>query len=81
MRASAEEMCDHLINVWIARHGCPITFQSDNGKAFVGDLTKEFLKGSTRHLSPTNAWPGRKTESHISVHVEGLLLTVHGRLG
>ena len=37
--ASAEETCDHLMNVWIARHGCPITFQSDNGKAFVGDLT------------------------------------------
>ena len=37
MTASAEEMCDHLINVWIARHGYPITFQSDNGKAFVGE--------------------------------------------
>ena len=36
MTASAEETCNHLINVWIARHGCPITFQSDNGKAFVG---------------------------------------------
>ena len=28
--ASAEETCDHLINTWIARHGCPMTFQSDN---------------------------------------------------
>ena len=46
MTASAEETCDHLINVWIARHGCPITFQSDNGKAFVGDLTKELMKRS-----------------------------------
>ena len=44
--ASAEETCDHLINVWIARHGCPITFQSDNGKEFVGDLTKELMKRS-----------------------------------
>ena len=43
MTASAEETCDHLINVWIARHGCPITFQSDNGKAFVGD---ELMKRS-----------------------------------
>ena len=25
--ASAEETCDHLINTWIARHGCPMTFQ------------------------------------------------------
>ena len=46
MTASAEETCDHLINVWIARHGCPITFQSDNGKAFVSDLTKELMKRS-----------------------------------
>ena len=37
--ASAEETCDHLINTWIARHGCPMTFQSDNGTAFVGELT------------------------------------------
>ena len=27
--ASAEETCDHLINTWIARHGCLMTFQSD----------------------------------------------------
>ena len=46
MTASAEETCDHLINVWIAKQGCPITFQSDNGKAFVGDLTKELMKRS-----------------------------------
>ena len=46
MTASAEETYDHLINVWIARHCCPITFQSDNGKAFVGDLTKELMKRS-----------------------------------
>ena len=46
MTASAEETCDRLINVWIATHGCPITFQSDNGKAFVGDLTKEIMKRS-----------------------------------
>ena len=46
MTASAEETCGQLINVWIARHGCPTTFQSDNGKAFVGDLTKESMKRS-----------------------------------
>ena len=46
MTASEEEMCDHLIRVWIARHGCPFKFQSDNGKEFVGDLTKELMKGS-----------------------------------
>ena len=27
--ASAEETCDHLINTWTARHGCPMTFQPD----------------------------------------------------
>ena len=44
--ASAEETCDHLITHWISRYGCPKTFQSDNGKAFVGDLTKELMKRS-----------------------------------
>ena len=46
MTASAGEMCDLLINFWIARHGCPITFQSDNDKAFVGDLTKRRIPGN-----------------------------------
>ena len=44
--ASAEETCYHLINTWIARHGCPMTFQSDNGTAFVGELTKELMRRS-----------------------------------
>ena len=43
---SAEETCDHLITHWISRYGCPMTFQSDNGKTFVGDLTKELMKRS-----------------------------------
>ena len=58
MTASAEETCDHLINVWIARHGCPITFQSDNGKAFVGDLKKELMKRSqVAHVHSTTYHP------------------------
>ena len=44
--ASAEESCDHLINTWIARHGCPMTFISNNGTAFVGELTKELMRRS-----------------------------------
>ena len=44
--ASAEQTCDHLITHWISRYGCPMTFQSDNGKAFVGDLTKELMRRS-----------------------------------
>ena len=44
--ASRQEMCDHLIKTWIARHGCPMTFQSDNGTAFVGELTKELMRRS-----------------------------------
>ena len=32
--ASEEETCDHLINTWVARHGFPMTFQSDNGTAW-----------------------------------------------
>ena len=42
--APAEETCNHLINTWIARHGCSMTFQSDNGVSFVGDFTKELMR-------------------------------------
>ena len=44
--ASAEETCDHLITHWISRYDYPMTFQSDNGKAFVGDMTKKLMKRS-----------------------------------
>ena len=44
--ASAEETRGHLINTWIARHGCPMTFQPNNGTAFVGELTKELMRRS-----------------------------------
>ena len=72
--ASAEETCDHLINVWIARHGCPITFQSDNGKAFVGDLTKELMKRSqvaqahsTTYHPQTNGLVERQNRTLVSM--------------
>ena len=42
--ASAEETCDHLINTRIARHGCPMKFQSNNVTAFVGERTKELMR-------------------------------------
>ena len=74
MTASAEETCDHLINVWIARHGCPITFQSDNGKAFVGDLTKELMKRSqvaqahsTTYHPQTNGLVERQNRTLLSM--------------
>ena len=74
MTASAEETCDHLINLWIARHGCPITFQSDNGKAFVGDLTKELMKRSkvkqahsTTYLPQTNGLVERQNRTLLSM--------------
>ena len=44
--ASAEETCDHLINMWIARHGCPMTLQSYNGTSLVGELSKELMRRS-----------------------------------
>ena len=44
--ASAEETCDHLIPHWISQYGCPMTFQSYNGKAFVGNLTTELMRRS-----------------------------------
>ena len=56
MTASLEERCDHLISVWIARQGCPITFQSDNGEAFVGDFTKELRKRSQVALAHSTTY-------------------------
>ena len=44
--SSAEETCDHLINTWIARHGCPMMFQSDKGTALVGELRAELVRRS-----------------------------------
>ena len=84
--ASAEETCDHLINTWIARHGCPVTFQSDNGTAFVGELTKELMRRSQvaqalRDIPSTDKWFSGKAESNASVDAEGILFQLHDRLG
>ena len=49
--ASAEETCDHLITHWISRYGCPMTFQSDNGKAFAGDL---MMRMKRSHIAQTH---------------------------
>ena len=46
IRASAEGTCDHLIKTCIARYGCPMTLQSDNGTAFVGEFTKELTRSA-----------------------------------
>ena len=72
--ASAEETCDHLINTWIARHGCPMTFQSDNGTAFVGELTKELMRRSqvaqahsTTYHPQTNGLVERQNKTLVSM--------------
>ena len=43
--ASAEETCDMLTIMCIARRGSLIMFMLDNGKAFVGGLPKALMKG------------------------------------
>ena len=72
--ASAEERCDHLINTWIARYGCPMTFQSDNGTAFVGELTKELMRRSqvaqahsTTYHPQTNGLVERQNRTLVSM--------------
>ena len=72
--ASAEETCDHLINTWIARHGYPMTFQSDNGTAFVGELTKELMRRSqvaqahsTTYHPQTNGLVERQNRTLVSM--------------
>ena len=72
--ASAEETCDHLINTWIARHGFPMTFQSDNGTTFVGELTKELTRcsqvaqaHSTTNHPQTNGLVERQNRTLVSM--------------
>ena len=72
--ASAEETCDHLINTRIARHGCPMTFQSDNGTAFIGELTKELMRRSqvaqahsTTYHPQTNGLVERQNRTLVSM--------------
>ena len=74
MIASAAETCDHSINVWTARHGCPITFQSDNDQAFVRDLTKELMKRSqmeqghsTTYHPQTNGLVERQNRTLVTI--------------
>ena len=57
--ASAEETCDLLIKVWIARHECPSTFQTYNGKALVCEFTTELMKRS-QVAQPTRPLINRK---------------------
>ena len=85
--ASAEETCDHLINTWIARHGCPMTFQSDNGTSFVGELTQKTHEtltagpSSFRDIPSPDEWLSGEAKSDVGVDAEGMLFQVHDRLG
>ena len=60
--ASADETCDHLTTYLISRYGCPMTFQSNNGKAFVGDLTKELMKRSHNAQSLSTTYHHRRID-------------------
>ena len=74
--ASTEEMCDHLFSMLIAKHGCPMTFQSDNGTAFVGELTKELMRRfQVAHAHSTKYH--LQTNGDAGVDAEGILFHVH----
>ena len=71
---SVEETCDHLITHWISRYGCPMTFQSDNGKAFVGDLAVKLMRRShiaqahsTTYLPQTNGLMERQNRTLVNM--------------
>ena len=58
----------------ISRCGCPMTFQSDNGKAFEGDLTKELMKRShiaqahsTTYHPQTNGLVKRQNRTFVNM--------------
>ena len=72
--ASAQKTFDHLITYWISRYGCPMTFQSDNGKAFGGDLTKQLMKRSrithahsTTYHPQTNGLVERQSRTLVNI--------------
>ena len=72
--ASAEETCDHLITHWLSQYGCPMIFQSDKGKAFVGDLTKELMRRShiaqahsTTYRPQTNGLVERQNRTLVNI--------------
>ena len=72
--SSVEEICDHRISTWIARHECPMTFQSANGTAFVKELTEELMRGSqvaqahsTIYHPQTNGLVERKNWTLVSM--------------
>ena len=64
-----------------------MTFQSDNGIAFVGEINEkayETLTGcsSLLHDIPfPDEWLSGMTELKVSVDAEGILFQVHDRLG
>ena len=71
---SAEETCDDLTTHWISRYSCPMTFQSDNGKAFIRDLTKELMRRfyiaqahSTTYHPQTNRLLERQNRTLVSM--------------
>ena len=72
--ASAEDNCDQLIPHWISRYCCPMRFQSDNGKAFVGNLTKELMRRShiaqahsTTYHPQTNGLVERQKRTQVNM--------------
>ena len=66
--ASAEETCDHLINTWIARHGCPMTFSIGQWNGFRRRAyerayeTVTSRSGSLHDIPPSDEWLSGKTE-------------------
>ena len=72
--ASAEETCNHLIITWIARHGCPMTSQTDNGTAYVEEHSKELTRSSqvaqahsTTYHPQTNGLVERQNRTLVSM--------------
>ena len=61
-----------------------MTFQSDNGKAFVGDLIKELMKRShiaQAHSTMYHPRMNGEAEQNASEYTQGILLEVHDRQG
>ena len=64
-----------------------MTFQSDNGTAFVGGTynrayeTTAGCSSSLHDIPSPDEWLSGKAESIVSIDAEGILFQVHDRLG
>ena len=67
--ASAEETCDHLMNTWVARHGCPMTLQWNcfRRKTYYGAPSDNQIEHFKTKNPKTSGLVGRQNRNLVSM--------------